>query len=319
MSMTSIHVDETSTATVAVTSSEVVSVTHPSTDTQRSDFTRDLLDLTKPRITSMVLVTVAISQFVASGGQLNLWLLLNTLVGTVLVAASSGAFNQWLERDSDAKMERTCDRPLPAGRMRGYEVIALGLVTLTAGLIYLSMTVGWQPMFWAAMTWLVYVCVYTPMKQVSNWNTTVGAVSGALPILIGSSAVGATFDLQIATMFSVLFLWQFPHFIAIAWIYRKQYAKAGLQMVTVSDPSGRKPGIYSVLGALLLLVASLLPLYAGFSSMYAAVALALGIYQALAAWRFQQELSDAAARQLLKASIIYLPLVLGLIAVQTVL
>jgi len=301
MSMTTIQVEDSSKAAV------------------RADFARDLIDLIKPRITSMVLVTVALSQFVASTGHIDFVVLFHTLLGTLLVAASSGAFNQWLERDKDARMDRTSDRPLPTGRMGSAEVIGMGVVTLIAGLGYLALTLGWQPAFWAAATWVVYVCVYTPMKVLSNWNTAVGAVSGALPILIGWSAVSSTLTWPMITMFLVMFLWQFPHFIAIAWIYREQYSHAGLQMVTVSDPSGRKPGIYSVLGAVILLMTSLLPVLGGFTVTYALLATALGLYQALAAWRFQQELTDLAARQLLKASIIYLPLLLGLIAVQTVL
>lgn len=280
---------------------------------------RDLLELVKPRISAMVLVTVALSMFVASGGNPDVFLLLHTLLGTTLVAASSGAFNQWLERDSDARMPRTADRPLPAGRMSSGETIAFGVTTLVSGLTYLGVAVGWQPTIWAAATWIVYVCVYTPMKTWTSWNTTVGAVSGALPILIGSSAVGASFDMRVLAMCCVLFLWQFPHFIAIAWLYRRQYEKAGLTMVTTTDPSGRTAAFYSVACAAVLLAVSLLPLLVEMSIFYGISALGLGAYQLHAAWKFKQALDDVAARRLLKASIIYLPLALGLIAVQTAL
>lgn len=300
MSMTTIRVEDTK---------REISASH----------TRDLLDLVKPRISAMVLVTVALSHFVASGGNPDLFVLIHTLLGTALVAASSGAFNQWLERETDAKMTRTADRPLPAGRLAASEVIAFGFMTLVAGSVYLAVTVGWQPMMWAVATWIVYVCLYTPMKTWTSWNTTVGAISGALPILIGSSAVGTSLDWHVGAMLAVLFFWQFPHFIAIAWLYRRQYDKAGLLMVTTTDPSGYTSGVYSVLGAVLLIASSLLPLFAGISISYALVASALGGYQLLAAWRFKQALDDVAARRLLKASIIYLPLALGLIAVQTAL
>lgn len=276
----------------------------------------DLLDLVKPRISSMVLVTVALAAFVASGGHPDLFLVIHALIGTALVAASSGAFNQWLEQHIDAKMDRTSGRPLPAGRMSEAEVIAFGLATLTAGSAYLAITVGWPPMGWALATWLVYVCVYTPMKTWTHWNTFVGAVSGALPILIGWSAVGGSASWSILAMLCVLFLWQFPHFIAIAWIYRRQYADAGLQMVTTTDPSGRTAGIYSVSGALLLVLSSLLPLFHDTSVPYALAAVSLGVYQLWAAWNFHSALDDRSARHLLKASIIYLPLALGLIAVH---
>ena len=280
---------------------------------------RDLMDLVKPRISAMVLVTVALSVFVASAGSPDVFVLLHALIGTALVAASSGAFNQWLEQESDAKMHRTADRPLPAGRMTVAEVVAFGITTLIAGVAYLFFTVGWQPMFWSVLTWIVYVCVYTPMKTWTSWNTTVGAISGALPILIGSSATGTTLDWHIGGMLCVLFFWQFPHFIAIAWIYRQQYSQAGLKMVTTTDPSGRKAGYYSVLGAWLLLASSLIPLFAGLAIPYAILAVALGVYQLLAAQRFNRTLDNASARNLLKASIIYLPLALGLIAAQLVL
>ena len=216
-------------------------------------------------------------------------------------------------------MERTADRPLPAGRLGAGETVAFGVTTLIAGSTYLALTVGLQPTLWAIATWFVYVCLYTPMKTWTSWNTTVGAVSGALPILIGASAVSSSLDWHVGAMLAVLFFWQFPHFIAIAWIYRRQYAKAGLQMVTTTDPSGSTSGFYSVLGAGLLLASSFLPMLAGMSITYTLIALALGGYQLLAAWRFKQSLDDVTAQRLLKASIIYLPLALGLIAVQTAL
>jgi len=301
MSMTTFHVDESTEPAVR--------------PVQLGDF----LELVKPRISAMVLVTVALSMFVASGGKPDLVILLHTLLGTALVAGSSGAVNQWLERHTDAQMDRTADRPLPSGRLAAAEVVSFGLATLIVGTTYLALTVGWQATFWAVTTWVIYVCIYTPLKSITSWNTTVGAISGALPILIGWSAVSSTLSWSIIAMLTVLFFWQFSHFIAIAWIYRRQYARAGLQMVTTTDPSGRRPGIYSLIGVFLLLAASLLPLMTEFSIIYAAIAIGLGLYQGAAAWTFHKELSDLAARQLLIASIIYLPLALGLIAVQTAL
>lgn len=306
MSMTTIQADERTKPKLVV----------PPTSAGASHF-RDLLDIIKPRISAMVLVTVALAVFVSSGGHPDLFVLIHALVGTALVASSSGAFNQWLERHTDARMDRTENRPLPAGRMSGGEVIAFGVATLVAGAAYLYLTVNLESTLWALATWIVYVCVYTPMKTWTSWNTTVGAVSGALPILIGWSAVGSEFSWHVGAMLCVLFLWQFPHFIAIAWLYRFQYARAGLQMVTTTDSTGRTAGFYSVALAVCLLAGSLLPLANGWSSTYATLAILLGGYQLLAAWRFQQSLNDDAARQLLKASIIYLPLVLGLIAVHT--
>ena len=280
---------------------------------------RDLSELSKPRITAMVLVTVALSVFVASAGRPDVFVLINTLIGTVLIAASSSAWNQWIERESDGDMPRTAGRPLPSGRMSVPEVLSFGCITLVAGTAYLVATVGWQPTWWALATWFVYVCVYTPLKPISSWNTAVGAISGALPILIGWSAVGSPLDWRIGGMFLILFVWQFPHFIAIAWLYRRQYGKAGLQMITVTDPSGRWAGASALVGAVVLTGCSLLPLLSGMSWIYACLALALGAYQTFFAWQFGRELTDSSARRLLAASIIYLPLALGMIAAQTVL
>ena len=308
MSMTTVQVDSKSVSKVAVWTSHF----------------RDLADLTKPRISAMVLVTVVISHFVASLGQPNLVVLFHILLGTTLIAASSGAFNQWLELETDAQMERTKFRPLPAGRMNVSEVICFGLATLVAGTAYMFLTVGWGPTIWALATWVVYVCVYTPMKTRSHWNTFVGALSGALPILIGWSATGRPMDWNISGIFWLLFIWQFPHFIAIAWIYREQYSRAGLQMVTTTDPTGKSAGTISFVGALLVWISSLLPLLSLNSitftgCLYACLASALAMFQLRAARRFQKEQTDQSARQLLKASVVYLPLALGLIAVQTVL
>jgi protoheme IX farnesyltransferase len=156
------------------------------------------------------------------------------------------------------------------------------------------------------------------MKSVTAWNTTVGAISGATPILIGWTATGAPLNWQLVAMFAVLFVWQFPHFLSIAWIYRKDYGKAGLQMITVTDPSGATAGRYAWWSALAVIAISWLPMLAGFSLVYVVLVTALGLYQALVAWQFSQVLTDLAARKLLTASIIYLPLALGLMAAHTI-
>ena len=312
MSMTTVQVE--SKAAAQTVSRSAVWISH----------IRDLADLAKPRITAMVLVAVVLSYFVASLGQPNLVVLFHILLGTTLVAASSGAWNQWLEASVDARMERTANRPLPAGRMSVAEVVSFGVASLVAGTSYLILTLGWRPAAWAVATWVVYVCVYTPMKTRSHWNTVVGAVSGALPILIGWSAVGRTLDWNVSGMLLLLFLWQFPHFLAIAWIYRRQYERAGLQMLTTTDPTGKTAGVIAFVGAILVWMSSLLPLFSAPSTslavcIYAILITALGGYQLHAARRFQRNQTDRSARQLLMASVVYLPLTLGLIAAQTVL
>ena len=202
----------------------------------------DYLELTKPRIAAMVLVTVAVAAFVANWGPPRTWLLLNTLFGTALVASSASALNQWLERDTDARMPRTANRPLPAARLTGAQVLGFAVVTILAGTIYLAVAVETRTAALGLLTWALYVWVYTPLKKRSPLNTTVGAVAGAMPVLMGWSATGAPLDLRAWSLFLIVFLWQFPHFMAIAWIYRQQYAAAGLKMLSTVDASGFRAG-----------------------------------------------------------------------------
>ena len=288
-----------------------------------SNHLRDLADLTKPRITAMVLVTLILSYFVACLGKPDPIVLFHLLLGTTLVAASSGALNQLLEAETDRLMPRTAMRPLPDGRMSKGEVVLIGSASFVAGTIYLLLTLGWHPAVWAVSTWFVYVCVYTPMKTRSHWNTLVGAISGALPILIGWSATGQPLTWHVSGMLWLLFLWQFPHFLAIAWIYRTQYDRAGLQMLTTTDPTGVAAGRIAVLGAALVWLSSLLPLLNSHmlvsSIVYGVLVTALGWYQFRAARRFQRKQTEDSARQLLMTSVVYLPLALGLIAVLSVL
>lgn len=275
----------------------------------------DFLELTKPRISAMVLVTVAVAAFVAGWGPPDGWLLANTLLGTALVAASASALNQWLERDSDALMERTADRPLPAGRLSGGQVIGFSLIAIVAGTFYLALSVGMLTAALGLLTWTLYVWVYTPLKRRTPANTAIGAVAGALPVLMGWSAVGSIWDLRAWALFLILFLWQFPHFMAIAWIYRREYAAAGLRMLSTVDPSGQRAAAQAMTAALVLVPVSLVPclsLPAG--SLLVGWALALGVAQLLCAAVFFVQKSEPAARRLLLASLIYLPAMMGLLA-----
>ncbi len=275
----------------------------------------DLIELTKPRIAVLVLVTVGISSYIASWGQLELSILLHTLLGTALVAASASAGNQWLERHSDALMRRTADRPLPAGRLRPATVIAFMALTLLGGVVYLGYAVNWATAGWGFLTWALYVCVYTPLKPISPWNTGVGAIGGALPILIGWAAVDAPLTWRTGALFGLLFFWQFPHFMAIAFIYRHQYARAGLRMMTVVEPSGRIAGLHAVLASLAMLPISFAPalVHPNLAALvYLAGALALGFGVLLCSLLFFMYLSERTARILLRATLIYLPAILGL-------
>jgi protoheme IX farnesyltransferase len=272
------------------------------------------IELTKPRIAMMILVAVAASACVATWGQPDPWAIVHTLLGTFLVAGSSCAANQCIERSRDRLMKRTAARPLPQGRLSYAEAIGFSAVTLTVGLTWL---LAFTPLLTAALallTWLLYVAVYTPLKTRTTWNTAVGAIPGALPVLIGWTCVGGDLDLRSAGLFFTLFLWQFPHFMAIAWLYRHQYHQAGFRMLPTVDQSGRLAGIQAISCAVALLPVSLVPALAspGWGGMtYALAAVALGLGQLACAIAFARSRNDQTARQLLRASLIYLPLLLA--------
>jgi protoheme IX farnesyltransferase len=275
----------------------------------------DYVELTKPRIAALVLVCVAAGAFVSSWGQFEPLLLVHALVGTLLVAASASGFNHWLERHSDARMTRTATRPLPAGRLSSVEVITFSVVTGIAGVAYLLLFTNTLSTLAGVATWITYVLLYTPLKSRTPFNTHVGAVSGALPVLIGAAAVSGRLEPALA-LFGILLFWQFPHFMAIAWIYREEYARAGLKMSPVVDPSGRSAGLTAVLNALVLLplsyfaVAHYPPWEAG---VFLVAALVLGAGQLACALAFCWRRDVVSARRLLRASLIYLPAILLLL------
>ncbi len=272
----------------------------------------DYIELTKPKIALLVLVTVAVSALVARWGQPDLFVLGHALWGTLLVAASASAMNQWIERRRDALMDRTARRPLPSGRLHGGEVLVLGAATLIAGIAHLALTVNLAAALVGLATWVVYVALYTPLKPHSWLNTPVGAVAGAMPVLIGWAASGASLDLRAAALFLVVYLWQFPHFMAIAWIYRRQYDRAGMRMLTVVDPSGRRAATQAVLAATALLPVSFVPaLVAPSAAWYVVLAFVLGVGYLACALVFMARINESTARLLLRASLVYLPSLLA--------
>jgi protoheme IX farnesyltransferase len=281
----------------------------------------DIVELTKPRIVAMELVAVTVAAHLAAPWGIDSWVLMHTVIGAGLVAASASAFNQWLERHTDARMSRTVGRPLPAGRLAVWQVIAFGLLTLLVGVMDLAVSVSLATAGWALATWLIYVFLYTPLKSRSPLNTAVGAVSGALPIFIGWSATGAAIDMRAAAVVAVMFLWQFPHFMAIAWLYRDDYARAGQRMLTVVDYTGLRAGAQAVVGALALIPVSLVPALspqAGSSAVYCGWALILGTAQLAAAVLFLFQRNDRTARYLLRASLAYLICWMGLLLLVAV-
>ncbi len=271
----------------------------------------DYLELTKPRIAVLELACVAVAAFFA--GPPTLGVLAATLVGVGLVAASASALNQWIERHTDALMPRTAERPLPRASLSPREVVWFGVASLAVGLTLLVAAVNVATAVVSLITWALYVCVYTPLKRRSVANTMVGAVAGAMPVLIGWTCLGKPLDLEAAALFVVVFLWQFPHFMAIAWIYRRDYAAADLKMLPVVDPSGRRAGAQAVLAALAIVPVSLIPAWHLIEPVYFAGALVLGVGQLACSVAFLLRRNDTSARRLLRASLVYLPALLLLL------
>lgn len=276
-----------------------------------ADRVADYLELTKPRITIMVLLAVSVGYVLGSAGSWQVAPLLHALGGIALVAAGTSALNQLLERDVDARMQRTAKRPLPAGRLLPAEVLLFALTTGVLGVVYLALTVNPLTAVVALFTLLSYVFVYTPLKQTTSLCTAVGAIPGAMPPVLGWAAASGRLEAGAFVLFAILFLWQFPHFLAIGWLYREQYIRAGLRMLPARRPAARIIGCLSVAYALVLLPVSLLPSrleMAGEGYFFAAGVLGLG-YLACAV-RFTLYESVGAARGLLWSSLVYLPLLL---------
>ncbi|MCS7021293.1 MAG: heme o synthase [Gemmataceae bacterium] len=278
----------------------------------------DWLTLTKPRITALALFTVGAGYVLGAGtGQIQLSVMLHVLIGAGLVAAAGGVFNQLWERHHDARMPRTRERPLPAGRVSCEVAAAYGASLLGIGLAWLTMTTPPAAGLAAAATFLLYVFVYTPLKRHTVWNTVVGAIPGALPPVIGwCAARGTDAPWGAIGLFSILFLWQIPHFMAIAWRYRREYAAAGYRMLPNNDPTGWKTAAVSVFCCVLLLAVGAIVAWSLGSRVALVGALASGVLFLLPAVRFARQRTDDNARRLLRGSLLYVPLVYGLLVLD---
>jgi protoheme IX farnesyltransferase len=267
----------------------------------------DYAELCKPRITATVMLTTLVGFVVASVGAVNLAGLGAALVGTGLVAAGASALNMLLERETDARMLRTRMRPLPAGRLRPAEALAFGGALTVTGLAVLLWKSGSTAAFVAFLTWASYLFLYTPLKTRTSLSTIVGALPGALPPVIGWAAARGGVEPGAYVLFAILFLWQIPHFLAIAWIYRDDYARGGLPMLPVLDPEGRLTGRQVVANSLALGLVSLAPVVAGLAGgVYLAGASLLGAGLLAVAIRMAVARNAAAARTLFASSILYL-------------
>jgi protoheme IX farnesyltransferase len=275
----------------------------------------DIVELAKPRITLMVVVTAGIGILLASGGRVPMEL----LIGTGLVAAGSAALNHVLERDIDALMRRTADRPLPAGRMSPDLALTIGVGLAVAGLVELALGVNLTTALLGAAALAGYVFVYTPLKKISPLATVVGAVPGAIPPMMGWAAVTESLDPGAWVLFAILFLWQLPHFLAIAWMCREDYARAGLPMLPVIQPDGRSTARQMVLYGAALLPVSLLPSTLGLTgATYFLGAMGLGLFFLAMCVGFAVSLSALAARRVLLTSVLYLPAVLAVMVLDRV-
>lgn len=276
-------------------------------------------DLTKARLTFLVLLTTLVGFYVGTREVVDYFLMLHTVLGTALLACGAAALNQLSEREFDAKMRRTEDRPLPSGRLQPDAVLIFGGACSMAGLIYLAGAVNLLTSLLGVFTLVSYLFIYTPLKRKTWLNTTVGAVPGALPPLMGWTAVRNELTGEGWALFAILFFWQIPHFLAIAWIYREEYAKAGFIMLPSVDPEGFRTGRQAVSHTMGLLMVSLLPVVFRMAGMvYLIGALALGLAFLAFAFKFSRQLTLPRARQLFLVSIVYLPLLLGLMVLDKI-
>ncbi len=274
----------------------------------------DWLELTKPRITLLVVFTALVGFVTAAQAPGWSALLVAALAGTALVAAGASALNQVLERATDALMHRTRNRPIPAGRIRPAEATLFGALLTGAGLGLLGALCGPLSALVAFATWASYLFLYTPLKRRTHLATLVGAVPGALPPVIGWAAASGRLEPGAFILFAIVFLWQIPHFLAIAWLYRDDYERGGLQVLPVIDREGVLTGRQAVIHSVALLVVSLAPVAAGLGgTLYLAGAVVLGVALTLAALRLARARDISAARFLFLASVLYLPALTSLL------
>ena len=274
----------------------------------------DYFELAKPRITFMVMLTALVGFVMGSPGTPALPALLAMLAGTGLVAGGASSLNMLLERRTDGLMRRTQNRPLPTGRLRPAEALLWGGTLTVAGMALLAWRSGTLAALVALVTWASYLFLYTPLKTRTSLSTVVGALPGALPPVIGWAAARGSLDGAAFVLFAILFLWQIPHFLAIAWIYREDYARGGLPMLPVVDPEGAVTGRQAVANSLALTLVSLAPAFAGMAgTIYLVGAIALGLMLTAAAVRAAVARTQAAARGLFLASLVYLSILCTLL------
>lgn len=280
---------------------------------------KDYLELTKPRVTWLIVMSTAVGYYFGHSGYWAAWTIFHTLMGTALIASGTAALNQWYERDADRQMRRTHQRPLPAGRLQPNEALWFGIGLAVAGGLELGFGANWLAATLGIATLMMYLFLYTPLKQKTWWSTTVGAVPGAMPPLIGYAAAAKTLTPEAWVLAAILFFWQFPHFYAIAWMYREDYSRAGIRMLPVLEPDGGSTARQILLYSVLLIPISLLPKWLGMTgTIYMVGALALGLLFLYSGIRVSLDRSKVRARKVLLASIVYLPVLYALMVLDPI-
>jgi len=286
----------------------------------------DYVALTKPRITWLILMSTGVGYFfglpaglrAASFSSFGDWLrLFHTIIGTGLIASGTAALNQWYERDADRKMKRTENRPLPAGKLSAPRTMWFGITLVIAGFLELWLGVNLLSASLGAFTMASYLFLYTPLKQRSALATVIGALPGAMPPMIGFAAASGDLSAPAWALFAILFLWQFPHFLAISWMYREDYARAGILMLPVVNPDGHSTSRQMVIYASTLIPVSLFPCLLGMTGkIYLVGAMLLGCWYLYSGFRVFFDGTRVRARQVLLVSVIYLPLIYGLMVLD---
>jgi protoheme IX farnesyltransferase len=275
------------------------------------------IELTKPRITFLIVLTSAAGFCLGARGPVNYMVFTHAMLGIALLSSGIATLNQYLERDLDGLMRRTEDRPLPSGRLAPLEALWFGTTLTIAAELYLALSVNVLTAIMGLTVIAGYLFLYTPLKTRTSLSTAVGAFPGAMPPLMGWAAARGELDIAAWVLFAILFLWQFPHFLAIAWMYREDYGRAGIRMLPVVEPDGRVTGQQIILYALMLLPVSLLPTFLGISGrVYLVAAVVLGLLFLASSIRAALSKSNQHARQLLLASVLYLPLLFGVMVLN---
>ena len=274
-------------------------------------------ELTKPRVIRSVILTSAVGFYLASSGRLDLLLLFHTLVGTTLLSGGAAVLNEFLEREADGRMRRTCSRPLPSGRLSEGDALIAGSILIVVGSFYLALLTNLLAAFLGCVTLAVYLLVYTPLKMKTPICTTIGAIQGAIPPLIGWAAAKGSLDSHALLLFAILFAWQFPHFLAISWLYKEDYKRAGFAMLSSIDPDGRRTGRRILIFTVILFGLSIVPVTSGLTGMlYLVGALVLGSVLLWFGFEAAFSRTTTAARHVLMASVVYLPLLLMLMVID---